>query len=170
MKFYHCLQEVPLSPPASNNANGSNTTVAAAADQETEGAKEVKVKMAVDKLKESRQSDDESKSMPTEGDVREEPRYRSKSEHRTESGGEKSKDRDRERDRERPKARDRDRGRDSDRERERDEAERDRDKVKDRGHRSRERTKDSGCFIYSVWGIDIDYVSDFDYCLAHDFL
>ncbi|XP_021295414.1 cyclin-L1-1 isoform X3 [Herrania umbratica] len=145
-------QEVPLSPPANNNANASNTTVAAA-DLETGGSKEVKVKMALDKLKESKQSDDESKSMPTEGDAREEPRHKSKSEQRTQSGGEKSKERDRERekererdrerDRERAKARDRDRGRDSDRERERDETERDRDKVKDRGHRSKDRTKDS---------------------------
>ncbi|KAK6228158.1 hypothetical protein SCA6_000498 [Theobroma cacao] len=148
-------KEVPLSPPANNNANVSNTTVAAA-DLETGGSKEAKVKMALDKLKESKQSDDESKSMPTEGDAREEPRHKSKSEQRTQSGGEKSKERDRERererererdrerDRERAKARDRDRGRDSDRERERDETERDRDKVKDRGHRSKDRTKDSG--------------------------
>ncbi|XP_012466804.1 cyclin-L1-1 isoform X2 [Gossypium raimondii] len=143
-------KEVPLSPPANNNANVSNTTVAVA-DVETEGAKEAKIKMALDKLKESKQSDDESKSMPTtDSDAREEPRHKSKSEHRTESSGEKSKDRDRERerdrerDRERAKARDRDRGRDSDRERERDETERDRDKVKDRGHRSKDRTKDSG--------------------------
>ncbi|KAH1121852.1 hypothetical protein J1N35_005012 [Gossypium stocksii] len=142
-------KEVPLSPPANNNANVSNTTVAIA-DVETEGAKEAKVKMALDKLKESKQSDDESKSMPsTDGDAREEPRHKSKSEHKTESSREKSKDRDRERerdrerDRERAKARDRDRGRDSDRERERDETERDRDKVKDRGHRSKDRTKDS---------------------------
>ncbi|TYI97493.1 hypothetical protein E1A91_D01G147300v1 [Gossypium mustelinum] len=143
-------KEVPLSPPANNNANVSNTTVAVA-DVETEGAKEAKIKMALDKLKESKQSDDESKSMPTtDSDAREEPRHKSKSEHKTESSGEKSKDRDRERerdrerDRERAKARDRDRGRDSDRERERDETERDRDKVKDRGHRSKDRTKDSG--------------------------
>ncbi|TYI97492.1 hypothetical protein E1A91_D01G147300v1 [Gossypium mustelinum] len=142
-------KEVPLSPPANNNANVSNTTVAVA-DVETEGAKEAKIKMALDKLKESKQSDDESKSMPTtDSDAREEPRHKSKSEHKTESSGEKSKDRDRERerdrerDRERAKARDRDRGRDSDRERERDETERDRDKVKDRGHRSKDRTKDS---------------------------
>ncbi|XWS56466.1 hypothetical protein CRYUN_Cryun09bG0087700 [Craigia yunnanensis] len=78
--------EVPLSPPANNNANVSNTTVAAA-DLEPEGAKEAKIKMALDKLKESKQSDDESKSMPIEGDAREEPRLKSKSEHRTESAG-----------------------------------------------------------------------------------
>ncbi|XWS07907.1 hypothetical protein CRYUN_Cryun41cG0032400 [Craigia yunnanensis] len=141
-------KEVPLSPPANNNANVSNTIVAAA-DLETGGSKEAKIKMALDKLKESKQSDDESKSIPTKGDAREEPRHISKSEHRTESGGEKSKERDRERkrdrdrDREREKARDRDKGRDSDRERERDEIPRDRDKVKDRGHRSKDRTKDS---------------------------
>ena len=151
------MQEVPLSPPANSNASVSNTIVAAA-DLETGGSKEAKIKMALDKLKESKQSDDESKSIPTKGDAREEPRHISKSEHRTESGGENSKERDRERerkrdidrDREREKARDRDRGRDCDREQGRDETQRDRDKVKDRGHYSKDRTKDSGCFIYSL--------------------
>ncbi|KAE8679460.1 Cyclin-L1-1 [Hibiscus syriacus] len=83
-----------------------------ATDTETEGAKEVKIKMAFDKLKESKQSDDESKSMPTEGDTREEHRHKSKSEHKTESSGENQglgqRKRKRERS-ERVKARDRDR-------------------------------------------------------------
>ncbi|KAE8684905.1 Cyclin-L1-1 [Hibiscus syriacus] len=142
-------KEVPPGPLADNNVNAYDINVVVA-DVETEGGKEAKIKMCLDKLKESKKSDDESKSMPTEGDAREESRYKSKSEHKTESSGEKSKDRerererDRERDRERAKAWDRDRGRDSDRERERDETERDRDKLKDRGHRSKDRTKDSG--------------------------
>ncbi|KAE8702578.1 Cyclin-L1-1 [Hibiscus syriacus] len=58
-------KEVPPGPLADNNANASDINVVAA-DVETEGAKEAKIKMGLDKLKESKQSDDESKSMPTE--------------------------------------------------------------------------------------------------------
>ncbi|OMO81189.1 hypothetical protein COLO4_23726 [Corchorus olitorius] len=79
-------KEVSLSPAANNNTNVSNTTPAA--DLETSGSKETKIKLALDKLKEAKQSDDESKSMPTEGDARDEARHKSKSEHRTESGEE----------------------------------------------------------------------------------
>ena len=95
--------------------------------------------------------------MATEGEARDEPIPKSKSDRKTEAIGETRRDRDREierdrdwerdrdRDRDRTKSRDRDRGRDSDKEREREEAER--DKLKDRGHRSRERAKDSGVFV-----------------------
>ncbi|KAK8638813.1 hypothetical protein V6N13_137222 [Hibiscus sabdariffa] len=76
-------KEVPPGQLSNNNVNASDTNVIAA-EMETEGAKEAKIKMALDKLKESKQSDDESKSMPTEGDAREEPRHKSKSEHKTE--------------------------------------------------------------------------------------
>ncbi|KAK8531817.1 hypothetical protein V6N12_053278 [Hibiscus sabdariffa] len=76
-------KEVPPGQLSNNNANASDANVIAA-DMETEGAKEAKIKMALDKLKESKQSDDESKSMPTDGDAREEPRHKSKSEHKTE--------------------------------------------------------------------------------------
>ncbi|KAF2290430.1 hypothetical protein GH714_013042 [Hevea brasiliensis] len=75
------------------------------------------IKAALDKLKESKKSDDESKS--ANGEARDEPIPRIK-------------------------AQDRERSRDSDREREREEAERDRDKSKDRSHRSKDRGKDSG--------------------------
>ncbi|KAJ9175571.1 hypothetical protein P3X46_014114 [Hevea brasiliensis] len=106
------------------------------------------IKAALDKLKESKKSDDESKS--ANGEARDEPIPRSKSEHRAEASGDRSKDRDRDRDRDRErerdriKAQDRERSRDSDREREREETERDRDKSKDRSHRSKDRGKDSG--------------------------
>lgn len=117
---------------------------------ETSGSKGALVKQAIDKLKESK-VDDDSKSTATEGEARDEPMLKSKSDRKVETSGEsrreRERDRDRDRDRERTKARDRDRGRDSDREREREEV--DRDKLKDRGHRSRDRTKDSGMLLTS---------------------
>lgn len=94
------------------------------------------VRAALDKLKDSKKSDDDSKSMTIEDELREEPVVKSRSEPRTEGSGERIKERERER--ERLKSRDRERGRDSDREREREDADRDRDKVKDRRHRSKD--------------------------------
>lgn len=117
-------------------------------------SKDSLIDAANDKSKESKRSDDVSKSMPlVDEEVREEPVLRKrKSEHKTDIGGERSrdrdrdreKDRDREREKERLKARERERGRDSDREREREDAERDREKVRDRTHRSKDRGKDLG--------------------------
>lgn len=110
-----------------------------------EAAKEGVMKASLDKLKDSKKSDDDSKSsMPSEGESKEEP---GKTDHRTDAGGEKNKererergrDRERERDKERLKSRERDRGRESDREREREDFERDRDKSKERSHRSRDK-------------------------------
>ncbi|KAG2722391.1 hypothetical protein I3760_02G126500 [Carya illinoinensis] len=120
-----------------------------AVNPESGASKDVLVRAAIDKLKESKKSDDEPKNMPVEGDAREEPMLKSNPEHRAEASRERNKERDRDRDRDREreredriKARDRDRGRDSDRERDREES--DRDKVKDRSHRSKDRGKDSG--------------------------
>jgi hypothetical protein len=107
------------------------------------GGKGALVKQASDKLNDARKSDDESKGMAAERDVKDEHTLKSKQDCRMETSGELHRDRDRERDR--LKSRDRDRGRDSDKEREREEFER--AKLKDRGHRSRERAKDSGIFI-----------------------
>ncbi|XP_044508977.1 cyclin-L1-1-like isoform X2 [Mangifera indica] len=146
-------KEVPQSPSANNDTTVSKTT-SAPVIPESNGSKGSILKAGVDKLKESKKSDDESKNIPTEGEAREELVQKSKFEHRSEVTGERSKDRDRERekdrdrerdrerDRDRTKSRDRDRGRDSDRERERSDTERDR--VKDRGHRTKDRSKDSG--------------------------
>ncbi|CAK9143118.1 unnamed protein product [Ilex paraguariensis] len=131
--------------PANDDTNTPKS--ASAVNQESSVSKDTKIKDALDKLKESKRSDDDSKSMPpSEGEAREEPVSKSMSEHRTEASGERNKEREREREREkeRLKARDRDRGRESDREREREEPERDKDKVKDRTHRSRDKGKDSG--------------------------
>lgn len=142
-------KEVPQSSPQANNSTAVPNEALAPINPESGGSK---VKAALDRLKDSKKDDDESKSMPSDGEAREEPMQRPKSDHRTEASGEKSKDRDRERERERDrdrererrKSRDRDRGRDSDRERDRDEMDWERDKVKDRGYRSKDRMKDSG--------------------------
>ncbi|XP_024030986.1 cyclin-L1-1 [Morus notabilis] len=135
-------------------ANGdiSNSKEHSVANPESGESKNAPIKVASDRLKESKKSSDESKNMPVEGDIKEESMQKSKSERRIEASGERSKererdrdrdrDRDRERERDRIKSRDRDRGRDSDRERERDESDRDRDK--DHRHRSKDRSKDSG--------------------------
>ncbi|KAF5729519.1 cyclin-L1-1-like [Tripterygium wilfordii] len=128
--------------PANNNDATALMAAPASVNLESGGSKGVIIKVALDKLKESKKSDDESKSMASEGETREETVSKYKSEHRMEASGERSKERDRDRERERTKSRDRDRGRDSDREREREEFERERGK--DRGPRSRERLKDSG--------------------------
>lgn len=136
--------------PVVNEDTSSPKGMPTAANQES--GKDSRVKLVVDKLKESKKSDDESRSMAVEGESREELGPRSAAEHRTEAVGERNKERERERDRdrerdrerERVKARERDRGRESDREREREDIERDRDKMKDRIHRSRDKGKDSG--------------------------
>ncbi|KAM7472736.1 hypothetical protein LguiA_010919 [Lonicera macranthoides] len=122
-------------PPTNDDTNTPKAAIDAG------GSKDALIKAALDKLKESKKSDDDSQSVPIEGEAREEPKP--KTEHRTEASGERMKER--ERDRERSKGWDRERGRDSDREREREDTERDRDiKVKDRAHRSKDKGKDSG--------------------------
>ncbi|XP_068318401.1 cyclin-L1-1-like [Pyrus communis] len=145
------ISSQPVTKEVSKNAaeatdDASNSKDATAVNPESGGSKGVLVKLPVDKLKDSKESGDESKSMAVEGEAREDVNMKSKSERRMESSGDKSKDRERDRerdrDRDRKRVRDRDRGRDSDRERDREEAERDRNR--DRSHRSRDRAKDSG--------------------------
>ncbi|KAF9607408.1 hypothetical protein IFM89_035546 [Coptis chinensis] len=115
-----------------------------------DGSKDLKVKFALEKLKESKQSDDDTKSVPIDGEAREDPVLKSKADHKTEATGEKIKEKEREKEREKEKLkardRDRDRGRDSERERDREMVERDRDKLKERSRRSKDKGKDSvGC-------------------------
>ncbi|XP_042513668.1 cyclin-L1-1-like [Macadamia integrifolia] len=122
--------------PAANNDSSSPKAVSAVANPDASGSKGALIKVACEKLKESKKSDDDTKNLPIDEVMREEPPSKSKADHRQEASGE----RNREKERERSKARDRDRGRDgrdSDRERER-------EKVKDRSHRSKEKGKDSG--------------------------
>ncbi|KAF7817873.1 cyclin-L1-1-like isoform X1 [Senna tora] len=142
-------KDVPQSSPLADTNNSVPKGAPGETNIETSGSKGAMVKQAIDKLKESTKVDDDSKSTAAEGEARDEAMLKSKSDRKGETSGETRRERDRERerdrDRDRIKARDRDRGRDSDRERERDEA--DRDKLKDRGHRSRDRTKDSEYLI-----------------------
>lgn len=109
-----------------------------------EVGKDELAKAALDKLKESKKSDDEGKGTTNGSESREEPEAKMASDTKTEIGGERMKERDRDRERERTRGRDYDRGRESDRERGREDYERGRDKVKERVHRSRDKGKDSG--------------------------
>ncbi|XP_060168873.1 cyclin-L1-1-like [Lycium barbarum] len=101
-----------------------------------EDTREAVTKVALDKLKDSKKSDDYSKSMPSEGEYSKgEPR---KTLYRTDGGAEKNKERERdrserERDKERLKSRERDRGR------ERDDFDREREKSKKRSYHSRDK-------------------------------
>ncbi|KAG5549323.1 hypothetical protein RHGRI_014617 [Rhododendron griersonianum] len=153
LSLFQKIPEGLLSDPPANTDAGTPKTALAATNLESGGSKGAIIKAALDKLKASKRSGDDSESVPTGGEAREEPVPKSKSEHRTEASGERNKERDREKERdrdrnrerekERLKVRERDRGRDSDRERERDDSERDRDKVKERGYRSKDKGKDS---------------------------
>ncbi|CAB4288716.1 unnamed protein product [Prunus armeniaca] len=90
---------------------------AAEVNPESGGSKGVLAKLAIDKLKDSKESDE---SMPIEGEAIEDFSIKSKFERKMESSGNKSRDRDRDRDRERDKERERERERDRDRDRDRD--------------------------------------------------
>ncbi|XP_048325166.2 cyclin-L1-1 isoform X2 [Ziziphus jujuba] len=142
------VQEVSQCSPQANDDASVSKAPPVAVNLESDGSKGSFIKVSINKLKESKKSDDESKSIPVEGDLKEEPVQKSKSDHRSEIGGERNKERESEREREREgnsiKARDCDRGRGSDRERKRKQSEMDRDKIKEQGHRSRDRKKDLG--------------------------
>jgi len=124
------------------------------ANIESMGGKGPVVKVAIDKLKDSKRSDDESKGMATDGEAKEEHMLKSKPDRKSEVIGETRRDRDRDRDRDRERDRDRDRDRTKSRDRDRG---RDSDKERE-GHRSRERAKDSGDFSY--------FLGDFTYFLC----
>ncbi|RYQ88398.1 hypothetical protein Ahy_B09g095609 isoform F [Arachis hypogaea] len=125
-------QDVPQSSPLGDADTAVPKGATGEADIESVGVALVK---QIDKPRESKKSDDESKSAATDGGARDELTLKSKSDRKMEASGDIRRDRDRDRER------DRDRGRDSDREREREEIER--DKHKDR-RRSRERSKETG--------------------------
>ncbi|KAI3970600.1 hypothetical protein MKX01_024247 [Papaver californicum] len=111
--------------------------LAQAFNMDSDGSKDLLVKVALDKMKEK--GDDDVNGAPLEGETSLKPKV----EQRIEGSGERS--RERERERVRIKPRDSDRGRDTDRERELEKAEREsRDKLKERSHRSKDRGKDSG--------------------------
>ncbi|KAF6134029.1 hypothetical protein GIB67_038320 [Kingdonia uniflora] len=101
-------------------------------------SKDPLIKLAMEKLKESKKIDGDTKSGLIEEDNKEVPVGKLKSDHKTSVGGERS---NRERDKDK-KPRDRDRGKDFDRERE---GEKDRDIIhKERSHRSKDKGKDTG--------------------------
>lgn len=108
-----------------------------ASNQDAGVSKDSMVKAALDKLKESKKSDDEGKSNLASEEAEVGSGSQQRSSDRVDANG----DRSREREKDKGKNRERDRGRDSDREREREkEYERDRDKYKDRRHHSKDRS------------------------------
>lgn len=123
----------------SNGAANATKTPKVVGNQDAVGFKDALIKVALDKLKESKKSDDEIKPVPEDGDGKEETAVKSKPGHKTDANGERNREKERER------AKVRDRGRDSDWEREQEkEQERERDKLKERSHRAKEKGKDSG--------------------------
>ncbi|KAI7980080.1 Cyclin-L1-1 [Camellia lanceoleosa] len=119
-------KEGSLSVPPANNDTSTPKAAPATANLESGGSKGALIKAALDKLKESKKSGDDSESVPVEAEAKEEPVSKLKSERKMDASGERNKERDwdRDRDREREKERDRDRERekerDGDREREKD--------------------------------------------------
>lgn len=176
---FHIFQEGSLNTPvASVDASVTKMVSGASANAESGGSKDALVKQALDKLKDSKRSDDESKDITTDGEGRDDSMVKSKPEIRTETSGERNReterDRDRDRDRvrdrerdrirERQKSRDRERGRDSDRERERDDTER--EIAMERSHRSRDKTKDLGQYFSSLYFLN----SCFFFIISYNFL
>eukprot|EP01018_Ginkgo_biloba_P026104 Gb_04195 [translate_table: standard] len=141
-----------------NAANGVKTSSQSGlSNAESSGGRDAIIKAALDKLKESKKSDDDTRNISVDGELREDSAAgKSKQlnfradvigERSKEKDKERSRPRDRERDREKDRERDRDRGRDWDRDRDRErekEMEREREKGKDRSHRSKDKGKDTG--------------------------
>ncbi|CAA3030343.1 Cyclin-L1-1 [Olea europaea subsp. europaea] len=119
-----------LTGPAANEDGSTAKGSSSAVNQEVD----VLVKAALDKMKELKSADD-SKSMPTGEELREDPKSKSISDHRTEVGRKKEQ-----------RAEIMIRGRESDRERRREDSEKGRDKIKEKGHRSRDKGNDFGQF------------------------
>ncbi|KAI7996822.1 Cyclin-L1-1 [Camellia lanceoleosa] len=112
-------KEGSLSVPPANNDTGTPKAAPATANLESGGSKGALIKAALDKLKESKKSGDDSESVPVEAEAKEEPVSKLKSERKMDASGKRNKerdwDRDRDRDRKREKERDRDREREKDR-------------------------------------------------------
>ncbi|KAL5140285.1 Cyclin-L1-1 [Glycine soja] len=123
--------DVPQNSPPADTDNSVPKGAQGEANIESNGGKGAMVK-----LKDSKRSDDEPKGMATEGEARDEPIPKSKSDRKTEAIGETRRDRDREIERDRDWERDRDRDRDRTKSRDRDRR-RDSDKAKLRGTNSR---------------------------------
>ncbi|XP_010914382.1 cyclin-L1-1 isoform X2 [Elaeis guineensis] len=127
--------------PINGNINDTGTPKA---NPDASSSKDALIKAALDKLKESKKTDDDAKSVAAEVDAKEDPVEKVKDENKSDANLERNRDRERER----SKARDRDnrgrdsdrdsRGRDSDRDRER-EKELERERDKERRHRSKDK-------------------------------
>ncbi|KAH7513247.1 hypothetical protein FEM48_Zijuj12G0177000 [Ziziphus jujuba var. spinosa] len=77
-------KEVSQCSPLANDDASVSKAPPVAVNLEYDGSKGSLIKVSVNKLKESKKSDDESNSMPVEGDAKEEPVHKSKSDHRSE--------------------------------------------------------------------------------------
>ncbi|CAA6654199.1 unnamed protein product [Spirodela intermedia] len=131
-------KESPQDDSASNNVPPKTVI-----DLDATLSKEVRTRMSIDKLKETKKSDDDTKSVPGDGEAKDDLARKPKiGDHRSDIDG----DRSREREKERPKARDRERSREYDGERESsrdydrargsEKSERDKEKLRDRNRRS----------------------------------
>ncbi|XP_021743952.1 cyclin-L1-1-like [Chenopodium quinoa] len=128
-------------PVASADTGVTKTASGAAASVDTGGSRDALVKQALDKMKDSKRSDGESRDTANGSEGREDIMVRLKPELRTETSSVRNMDterdryRDRDRDREKDRVRDRDRERDGNRDRQKS---RDRERGRD-SYRERER-------------------------------
>eukprot|EP00268_Persea_americana_P031273 TRINITY_DN3041_c0_g1_i4.p4 TRINITY_DN3041_c0_g1~~TRINITY_DN3041_c0_g1_i4.p4 ORF type:complete len:101 (+),score=35.82 TRINITY_DN3041_c0_g1_i4:1186-1488(+) len=77
-----------------NGAIDDTNTPKVAANQDAGGSKDVLIKLALDKLKESKKSSDDVKPMPNEGDGKEETAVKPKPDHRIDANEERHKERE----------------------------------------------------------------------------
>lgn len=129
---------------ADGDTNGTSTLKLGAPNSDASLSKEAIVKAALDKLKVSKKTDDDTRNVAAEGDHKEETTVKPKVDHKADANTERNYDRERER----TKSRDRDsrgrdsdydgRGRDSDRDRDR-EKDVEREREKDRRHRAKDK-------------------------------
>nr|XP_009412076.1 PREDICTED: cyclin-L1-1 isoform X2 [Musa acuminata subsp. malaccensis] len=136
--------QVQKESSADGDTNGTSTLKLGAPNSDASLSKEAIVKAALDKLKVSKKTDDDTRTVAAEGDHKEESTVKPKIDHKADANTERNYDRERER----TKTRDRDsrgrdsdydgRGRDSDRDRDR-EKDVEREREKDRRHRAKDK-------------------------------
>ncbi|THU68653.1 hypothetical protein C4D60_Mb08t06130 [Musa balbisiana] len=136
--------QVQKESSADGDTNGTSTLKLGVPNSDASLSKEAIVKAALDKLKVSKKTDDDTRNVAAEGDHKEETTVKPKVDHKADANTERNYDRERER----TKSRDRDsrgrdsdydgRGRDSDRDRDR-EKDVEREREKDRRHRAKDK-------------------------------
>eukprot|EP01018_Ginkgo_biloba_P005788 Gb_18065 [translate_table: standard] len=148
--------------PLKNVSNGVKTSSQSGlSNPESSSGRDAIVRAALDKLKESKKSDNDTKNVSVDGELREDSDAGKSKQlnHRTDATGDRSKEKDKERSRphdrervgEKDRERDRDRGRDWDRDRNRErekEMDREREKGKERSHR-KDKGKDTAVLLSS---------------------